>query len=196
VVESNLNALARARARRCEVINAGVPGYTTWQELEFLRQYGLSMQPDLVVLGFVYNDLFCPTCTDPSKATSWLGNRPRGCTDSTRAASRACCSKKANWPMNWRGYSARRPVCSAANRHSNSTPRTIFTWPGSIMPGRKRPACCARCAICWPTRDPAAGNGLPVSEQLDDRALKLDRRRALFPERKIGAICAELICRC
>ena len=41
-----------------EVINAGIPGYTTYQELEFLKIYGLQMEPDLVVLGFVFNDLY------------------------------------------------------------------------------------------------------------------------------------------
>jgi hypothetical protein len=30
-----------------EVINAGIPGYTTYQELEFLKVYGLDMKPDL-----------------------------------------------------------------------------------------------------------------------------------------------------
>jgi hypothetical protein len=39
------------------VINAGMPGYTTYQELEFLKLYGLEMEPDLVVLGFVFNDV-------------------------------------------------------------------------------------------------------------------------------------------
>ena len=57
VLESNLNALA-LKDKQIEVINAGIPGYTTYQELEFLKIYGLEMQPDLVVLGVVFNDLF------------------------------------------------------------------------------------------------------------------------------------------
>jgi hypothetical protein len=34
-----------------EVLNAGVPGYSTHQELGHLRKYGLRFAPDLVVLG-------------------------------------------------------------------------------------------------------------------------------------------------
>jgi lysophospholipase L1-like esterase len=54
VLEENLN---RVSQRPVEVVNAGVPGYTTYQELEFLKIYGLDMEPDLVILGFVFNDL-------------------------------------------------------------------------------------------------------------------------------------------
>jgi hypothetical protein len=43
---------------KIEVINAGVPGYTTKQELDFLKIYGLDLKPDLLILGFVLNDLF------------------------------------------------------------------------------------------------------------------------------------------
>ena len=37
-----------------------MPGYSTYQELEFLKIYGLDMRPDLVILGFVFNDLYYP----------------------------------------------------------------------------------------------------------------------------------------
>ena len=40
-----------------QVINAGVAGYNTTQELIYLLREGLSFQPDLVVLGFYWNDL-------------------------------------------------------------------------------------------------------------------------------------------
>ncbi|RMF61395.1 MAG: SGNH/GDSL hydrolase family protein [Calditrichaeota bacterium] len=39
------------------VINAGIPGYTNYQELIFLKKYGLRFHPDLVCIGFVLNDL-------------------------------------------------------------------------------------------------------------------------------------------
>ena len=57
-VERRLNARFANAPPSIEVINAGVPGYTTYQELEFLKIYGLDMKPDLVILGFVFNDLF------------------------------------------------------------------------------------------------------------------------------------------
>ena len=36
---------------RVEVVNTGVPGYSTHQELGHLRKFGLRFSPDLVVLG-------------------------------------------------------------------------------------------------------------------------------------------------
>jgi lysophospholipase L1-like esterase len=40
-----------------EWINAGVPGYTNYQELVFLKKFGLPMQPDLVGVVFCLNDV-------------------------------------------------------------------------------------------------------------------------------------------
>lgn len=39
-----------------EVINAGIKGYTNYQELLYLKKYGLKFQPDLVGVSFVLND--------------------------------------------------------------------------------------------------------------------------------------------
>lgn len=39
-----------------EVINASVPGYTTYQELMFLKTYLLDTSPDLVILTYCLND--------------------------------------------------------------------------------------------------------------------------------------------
>lgn len=58
LIESRLNEKLRVVNKRIEVINGGVPGYTTYQELEFLKIYGFGMEPDLVILGFVFNDLY------------------------------------------------------------------------------------------------------------------------------------------
>ena len=57
VIENNLNQALKSE-KKIEVINAGIPGYTTYQEMEFLKAYGLDMEPDMVILGFVFNDLF------------------------------------------------------------------------------------------------------------------------------------------
>ncbi len=40
-----------------EVINAGVYGYNTEQEYEFLKREGIKYNPDLVIVGFTINDL-------------------------------------------------------------------------------------------------------------------------------------------
>lgn len=45
-----------APGRRYEVINAGVPGYSTLQGLRFLRQEALGWDPDVVLIRFGWND--------------------------------------------------------------------------------------------------------------------------------------------
>jgi lysophospholipase L1-like esterase len=43
-----------------EIINASQGGYTTYQEYELLKIYGLNMKPDLVIIGFCLNDVYYP----------------------------------------------------------------------------------------------------------------------------------------
>lgn len=43
-----------------EVVNAGVGGYAPWQERLWLEREGLAYAPDLVVVGFVLNDVTEP----------------------------------------------------------------------------------------------------------------------------------------
>ncbi|MCP4656660.1 MAG: hypothetical protein GY856_14705 [bacterium] len=43
--------------RSFEVINAAVPGYSTFQELRYLELYGLALEPDAVVVQFCLNDV-------------------------------------------------------------------------------------------------------------------------------------------
>ncbi len=42
---------------RIEVLNAGIPGWSTYQERLFYEQYGESLAPDLVLVAFVLNDV-------------------------------------------------------------------------------------------------------------------------------------------
>lgn len=52
--EQELNA---AGGRRFEVVNTGHPMYDTTQQLAVLREEGLALQPDLVLLVYVVNDV-------------------------------------------------------------------------------------------------------------------------------------------
>ncbi len=45
------------RPRGFQAINAGVDGYATFQELHLLRQKGLALKPDLILVCFVLNDV-------------------------------------------------------------------------------------------------------------------------------------------
>jgi lysophospholipase L1-like esterase len=59
-----LERLFRARGAECDqiqVLNGGVNGYNTSQEISFLRRVGLTLEPDLVVLGFTPNDIMTQT---------------------------------------------------------------------------------------------------------------------------------------
>ncbi len=57
-----LNAQAQQRAAEFSWtgINTAVPGYNTAVEVALLRERGLAFEPDLVLLGFVSNDLGLP----------------------------------------------------------------------------------------------------------------------------------------
>ncbi|MBT40877.1 MAG: hypothetical protein CL938_20305 [Deltaproteobacteria bacterium] len=48
---------AAARGVALKVVNAGIPGWSTRQQLLFYEQYGARLQPDVVLLGFVLNDV-------------------------------------------------------------------------------------------------------------------------------------------
>jgi lysophospholipase L1-like esterase len=54
-LEEYLNANLRTEV---QVLNAGVPGYTISDELDYLKDKGLALAPDLVVLGIYTNDIF------------------------------------------------------------------------------------------------------------------------------------------
>jgi lysophospholipase L1-like esterase len=56
VTEHLLNQ-APARSATVEVLNFGIPGYNTLQELTEFRELAEPLQPDIVVVGFLYNDL-------------------------------------------------------------------------------------------------------------------------------------------
>lgn len=48
------------RGTRVEVVNTAVPGYNTVMEVETLRDKGIGLRPDLVIIEFVGNDLTLP----------------------------------------------------------------------------------------------------------------------------------------
>lgn len=49
--------LASLGATGVEAINAGVGGYSPWQEVRWFVEEGLQYEPDVVVVGFVLNDV-------------------------------------------------------------------------------------------------------------------------------------------
>jgi lysophospholipase L1-like esterase len=57
LTEALLNAALGPGARSVEVLNFGIPGYNTLHSLAQLREVGLTFRPDIVVVGFLYNDV-------------------------------------------------------------------------------------------------------------------------------------------
>lgn len=49
-----------ARSAPVDVVNAGVPGYTPYNQLQYYLTHGRALQPDLVVVSFCMNDVANP----------------------------------------------------------------------------------------------------------------------------------------
>lgn len=58
-LEDNLNRMANG-SRNFEVLNFGVPGYSTFQEVALFEERGLEFNPDAVLVYFVQNDFGMP----------------------------------------------------------------------------------------------------------------------------------------
>jgi len=72
VMERALNANgAGDESRAFQVINTGVGGYGTEQELLFLQQRGAESKPDIVVLGFHFGDDLIENSLALRQAVSW-----------------------------------------------------------------------------------------------------------------------------
>jgi lysophospholipase L1-like esterase len=69
VLEELLAARMMPDDRRVEVLNFGVSGYNTTQELALLRDRVLAFEPDMVVLGWFINDF------DDLGGSSWVVDR-------------------------------------------------------------------------------------------------------------------------
>ena len=65
VLEGVLNA--RYPEVRWESVALAVPGYNLAMEVEVLRRYGLAYEPDIIVYGYVPNDLCLPNFVVPRK---------------------------------------------------------------------------------------------------------------------------------
>ena len=75
VVETRLNeALSQ---QTVEVLNFGIPGYNTLNALAQFQEFGLALQPDVVVLGFLYNDVLMPSRSGDAASSQAPGGAMR-----------------------------------------------------------------------------------------------------------------------
>jgi lysophospholipase L1-like esterase len=82
VTEAILNRSLLSQERSVEVMNFGIPGYNTLHELAQLREMGLRYEPDLVVVGFLFNDVIpssnvASDATEPGGLRSWINRNIR-----------------------------------------------------------------------------------------------------------------------
>jgi len=193
VLEHRLNSRSSNRNAPVEVINAGVPGYTTYQELEFLKIYGLDMEPDLVVLGFVLNDLPYKYLHKPTSRNRLLGTEPavhryRFDPDGFPGAL-----------FGW-SYLAHDVVYRGELFLKRRTQRPIFpfeervdfylAWK-SYGWARARALIGEMKALLSERRIPLELLVFPVSDQVNDTYRKLDEAYVLYPQSKIREICNE-----
>jgi len=57
---------------RITAMNAGVCGYATWQEVDYLKHDGIKLRPDLLVLTFCHNDFTDLIGVDPNDVSGIL----------------------------------------------------------------------------------------------------------------------------
>ena len=58
LLEQRIGASAAPAGAGIEVFNAGIPGYTTYQEVTWYELFGHRLRPDVVVLQFCLNDVY------------------------------------------------------------------------------------------------------------------------------------------
>jgi hypothetical protein len=61
-----------AGARRIQVVNLGVPGFTTVNELEMLSRNGVGLEPDLIIVQYLLNDVLPSDIGYRRKGEEWL----------------------------------------------------------------------------------------------------------------------------
>src|SRR5262249_33478245 len=193
ILERQLNVHASRGKPSIEVINAGIPGYTTYQELQFLKIYGFAMHPDLVILGFVFNDVYYPYLHRPTKDTL-LGPEPAAALyrfnpyvfpQKLFAKSYVAHELVDGATVMWRKVT-RRPSFSFERRRDFYLAWKDYGWIHTRALITQMKGLVAERGIRL------AIVGFPVSEQVDDQTRQLDQMYVLYPQRRIRQICDEL----
>ena len=196
VAEDNLNRKF-ARNGRINVINAGIPGYTTYQELEFLKIHGLAMKPDIVVLGFVFNDVYEKYLHLPSNGGRKLGAFQPS-VHLMHFNPYTIPGRLFGWSYlaNDVAYRAEKIWGKLKNRHSPWKPVFSFEDQLDFFLAWKPYGWKNTNRLIGEMKDILDQHGIkfmvvsfPVVEQMDSYKRQLDPQYLLFPQKKIGDIC-------
>jgi len=186
VLERRLNERRLSVDSSFEVINAGIPGYTTWQELEFLKLYGLEMKPDLVILGFAFNDLYYPYVHKPTKKDVLDGDpgvhlyhfNPNTFPGSLFARSYLAHQIVARGRILWK-LIRRQPVFSFEKRGDFYLAWKSYGWTHARELIEEMRALLSKRGISL------AIVAFPIRDQMDDRYRRLDESYVLLPQRQL-----------
>lgn len=74
--------LEQKTGKDVEIINGAVGGYNTWQELTLIKEKGLDIKPDLIIIGICLND---SVQSIPSVHKNWLGRVSENLRDGSKA---------------------------------------------------------------------------------------------------------------
>lgn len=166
-----------------EVLNGATPGYDTSAELAFLREVGLELEPDAVVLGVSLNDYGpAPMRT----ARGFLVGNPAEVPGPAWLADRSELYLLARWLIEHRGAS--REGWEALDRYVGVMHKRFYADPGPAL-SRVREALVAM-------RDLARAHGIALSvvifPEKDQFGEPPDRR----PQARWLALCSSLELRC
>lgn len=192
VLEQRLNARSVRNVNSFEVINAGIPGYTTYQELEFLKIYGLDMEPDLVILGFVFNDVYYKYLHKPT-SQKMLGREP---------TAHLYHFNPDTFPGHLfaRSHLAHQFVSMSETLWKRILGRPVFPFErrGDFYLAWKHYGWDHARALIREMHSLLNQKGVslvvlvfPISDQVSDEFRKLDQAYVLYPQRKIREICEE-----
>ena len=189
VVEERLNKENKGK-RKIEIINAGIPGYTTYQELEFLKVHGLDMNPDLVILGFVFNDLYYKYLHKPAKKKALTFdpdiylNRFDVNAFPGFFFSRSHLAHTIAWRLEILVKKIKKQPLFPFDYHQGF----LLAWKNFAW--KKENDLIAEMLSLLGEKDIKLMIVVfPISNQVDNRFLKIDREYVLFPQKKIGEMC-------
>lgn len=192
-IENGLNRRFSLGGKKFEVINAGVPGYTTYQELELLKLYGLDLAPDAVILGYVFNDVYhryLHRISDGSQS----GFEPTihlNRFDTDHLPGKLLARSYLAHGLNF--------IAGNAVRQASGRPTFPFETKDDFYLAWKDYGWRNARLLLQEMRDVLHAQGIafkvvsfPVRDQVDDHYLQLDREYVLYPQTKLQSICTDL----
>lgn len=186
-----------AGAPPVEIINAGVKGYTNYQELLYLKKYGMAFEPDVIGVQFCLNDLH--------QFLHSFDVQDGQIVPGTYQFSTYALGASKNWAARLAGQSYLMLWLNSKLHAAGNLIR--WKWNGGFSFEYKVDVGTAWQEAPWQDierqllemKQVAAGRGaplfiavFPLGWQYDAKYLQQDRERVLLPQRRLKGICGKL----